>query len=109
MTTKKYVAPDTKKVLVTYPDKTTRETTVGELRTFFGEKGESKEWQENFFNDLTTKLEAYGKFAKYEIILDAREMSEAEANEWQALDDNSDWMSDNEAQAEADRITKKYQ
>lgn len=70
MTTSTYVAPDTKRVLVSYPDNTTRETTVGELRKFFGNKGESKEWMDNFFYELTTRFEAHGKFAKYEIILD---------------------------------------
>lgn len=70
MNAQPYVAPDSKRVLVTYPDNTSRETTVGELKGFFGTKGESKDWMDNFFYELTTRFEAYGKFARYEIILD---------------------------------------
>lgn len=70
MSTKTYVAPDTKRVLVEYPDGSSRETTVKELKDFFGNKGESKEWADNFFYELTTRFEAHGKFAKYSIILD---------------------------------------
>jgi len=65
-----YVAPDSKRVLVTYPDDTNRETTIGELRKFFADKGESEAWQGNFFYELTTKFLAFGAFAKYEVMLD---------------------------------------
>lgn len=68
MTKETYMAPEDKKVLVTYQDGTTRETTVKELRSLF--KDESTDWFEHFFNQLKVNLTAFGKFAKYEIILD---------------------------------------
>jgi len=64
-----YIAPDSKRVLVTYNDNTLRETTVGALREQF--KEESDAWKEPFFESLTSiNFFAYGKFAKYEILLD---------------------------------------
>lgn len=64
-----YVAPDSKRVLVTSNDNTERITTVGELREQF--KEESEAWKELFFESLTTiNFFGYGKFAKYELLLD---------------------------------------
>lgn len=57
-----------KKVLVTYPDNTTRETTISELREFF--KEETKQWQANFFELLEETGMADGSFARYTLIED---------------------------------------
>lgn len=38
----------------------------------------------------------------------AREMSREEETEWQQLDDNMDWMSDEQIKYEGDKIREKY-
>jgi len=54
------------KILVLYPDTTSRETTVGELLDFF--KEESKDWRQWFISNLAENGVANGRFAIYSVI-----------------------------------------